>query len=157
MKTVKLLTYEDFTLGRSFPLGPRTISAEEIISFAEKYDPQPFHLDPESEQAKTVGGLIASGWHTCAITMRMMCDAYLLDSASQGSGGLEKVSWLRPVRPGDTLTGEAVVLDRRVSSKRPTLGLVTFQYSLQNQNGETVITIEGMGMLDVANPSQENV
>ena len=85
--------------------------------------------------------------------MRMMCDAYLLDSASQGSGGLDEVRWLKPVRPGDTLTGEAVVLDRRISSKRPKLGLVMFQYSLQNQNGETVITIKGMGMLDVANPA----
>ena len=147
-----MLTYEDFTLDRRFPLGPRTITAEEIISFAQKYDPQPFHLEAESEQASSVGGLIASGWHTCAITMRMMCDAYLLDSASQGSGGLDEVRWLKPVRPGDTLTGEAVVLDRRVSSKRPTLGLVMFQYNLQNQNGETVITIKGMGMLDVANP-----
>lgn len=152
-----MLTYEDFTSGRSFPLGPRTITAEEIIDFAEKYDPQPFHLEPESDQAKTVGGLIASGWHTCAITMRMMCDAYLLDSASQGSGGLDEVRWHRPVRPGDTLTGEAVVLDRRISSKRPTLGLVTFQYSLQNQHGDAVITIKGMGMLDVANPASQEV
>ena len=152
-----MLTYEDFTLGRSFSLGPKTITAEEIISFAERYDPQPFHLEAESEQAETVDGLIASGWHTCAITMRMMCDAYLLDSASQGSGGLEEIRWLRPVRPGDTLSGEAIVLDRRISSRRPNLGLVTFQYSLQNQNGETVITIKGMGMLDVANPLLEGV
>ena len=143
-----MLTYDDFPIGRSFQLGPRTITAEEIIEFAEEFDPQPFHLDANSEQAKQVGGLIASGWHTCSILMRMMCDSYILDTASQGAAGLESVRWLKPVRPNDTLSGSATVTSRRVSKSNPQLGLVGFDYSLKNQNNETVMIIIGMGMID---------
>ncbi|MEM8750752.1 MAG: MaoC family dehydratase [Pseudomonadota bacterium] len=143
-----MLTYEDFPVGKSFPLGPRKITAEEIIAFAERYDPQPFHLDGESEQATAVGGLIASGWHTCSILMRMMCDAYLLNTASQGSGGLDKIKWLRPIRPDDTLTGAATVMGRRVSKSNPGLGLINFAYTIQNQHAEPVLEVTGMGMVD---------
>ena len=97
--------------------------------------------------ATGVGGLIASGWHTCGIMMRMICDAYLLDSASMGAPGLDEVRWLLPVRPGDILTGTTTVLDRRISNSRPTLGLLTLQYELQNQKGETVMLTKGTGMM----------
>ncbi len=146
-----MLTYEDFTPGRVFQLGPRKVSAEEIIEFAEEFDPQPFHIDAGSEQAAQVGGLIASGWHTCSIFMRMLCDSYLLDTASLGSAGLDEVRWLRPVRPGDILSGSATVTDRRVSSKRANLGLVSFDYELHNQQDQPVMTIRGMGMMEVEN------
>lgn len=145
-----MLTYEDFEIGRAFPLGPRTISQEEIIDYALEFDPQPFHLDPESEAAHAVGGLIASGWHTCAILMRMMCDSYLLESASQGSGGLDEIKWLLPVRPGDTLSGIATIADRRVSRSRPNLGLLQMVYELKNQNGETVLITKGSSMVGLA-------
>ena len=145
-----MLLFEDFTIGRVFPLGPYSVTADEIIEFASEFDPQPFHLDGASEQAEKTGGLIASGWHTCAIVMRMMCDAYLLDTASQGSGGLDQVRWVKPVRPNDILTGTATVLDARVSKSKPNLGLVKMEYKAQNQDQETVIIITGMGMIDVA-------
>lgn len=142
-----MLTYEDFPVGRVLPMGPKTVTEAEMIAFAEKYDPQPFHTDPDSEMAADVGGLIASGWHTCGIMMRMICDAYLLESASMGAPGLDEVRWLLPVRPGDVLTGTTTVLDRRVSKSRPTLGLLTLQYELKNQKGETVMLTRGTGMM----------
>ncbi len=145
-----MLFYDDFPVGRSFALGPRPITAEEIIAFAEQFDPQPFHLDGDSAEAETTGGLIASGWHTCSILMRMMCDAYLLDTASLGSAGLESIRWRLPVRPGDTLTGQCTVTGRRRSKSNDALGLVDFAYSLDNQHGERVIDVEGMGMVRVS-------
>ncbi len=145
-----MLTYEDFPVGKVIELGPRTVTAEEIVAFASKFDPQPFHLDGGSEQAKQTGGLIASGWHTSSILMRMMCDAYLLESASQGSAGLDEIRWIKPVRPGDTLTGTATVVDGRVSRSRPDLGLLQMAYELRNQNDEVVMTVRGSGMVKVS-------
>ena len=149
---MKLLTYEDFQIGRRFDLGPRKVSEDEIIAFAKKFDPQPFHLDPQSAHAQSVGGLIASGWHTCSIFMRMMCDGYILSTASQGSAGLDEVRWVKPVRPGDTLTGTAEVVGRRISSKRPGIGFVQFDYVMRNQNDEMVMLISGNGMVSVGMP-----
>ena len=142
-----MLFYDDFPLGRQFELGPRKVSAEEIIEFSKEFDPQPFHLDAQSDQAQMVGGLIASGWHTSSLFMKMMCDAYILESASQGSAGLDSVKWLKPVRPGDELSGTATVVARRVSKSRPDIGFVQFDYEMVNQNAEVVMTISGNGMI----------
>lgn len=141
-----MLTYDDFEIGRVFQMPPHTATRQEILEFATSFDPQPFHLDGHSEQAQAVGGLIASGWHTCSMMMRMMCDGYLNQSASQGSPGLEEVRWLRPVRPGDRLTAKAEVTDRRRSSSSPELGIVTFHYDMKNQHDQTVMTIRGIGL-----------
>lgn len=147
-----MLHYEDFPVGHTLTLGPHHFSAEEIITFAQQFDPQPFHLDAESDGAKALGGLIASGWHTCSATMRMMCDAYLLKTASQGSAGLDEVRWMRPVYAGDTLTGTATVDGRRVLSSRPDMGAVQFTYHLENQRGEPVLRMRGMGFVSVRKP-----
>jgi acyl dehydratase len=144
-----MLTYEDFTEGRIFDFPPYLVTAEEIKEFASEFDPQPFHLDEASEQAKQVGGLIASGWHTSAIQMRMICDGYLLNSTSQGSPGLDQVRWLNVVRPGDTLTGSAEVVGRRVSKSRPSLGIVSFVYTMTNQRGEDVMVTKGVGLFSL--------
>ena len=142
------MTYEDFPVGKTFTLPPRTVTKEEIIEFALEFDPQPFHIDENSNEAREIGGLIASGWHLCSILMRMMCDAYLLDSASQGSPGLEEVRWKSPVYSGDTISGTATVVDKRVSRSNPSVGLVTFEYSLINQHSKTVMTVRGPGIVD---------
>ncbi len=152
-----MLTFEDFTVGRVFPMGPKQVTQEEIIAFAKKYDPQPFHTEPDSDHARSVGGLIASGWHSCGVLMRMICDAYLLDSASMGSPGLSEVRWLRPIRPGDTLYGKTTVIGRRVSQSRPELGLLTLEYELCNQNGEPVMLTRGIGMMRVARAGEHPV
>ena len=143
-------TFEEFTVGRIFELPPYTITEQEIVEFAQEFDPQPFHLDGSSEQAQQVGGLIASGWHTSSIMMHMICDGYLLDSPSQGSPGLEEVRWLNVVRPGDTLSAEAEVTASRVSKSRPELGIVSFSYRMWNQHGEDVLRTKGVGMFSTS-------
>ncbi|MFI0847405.1 MaoC family dehydratase [Mesorhizobium sp. IMUNJ 23232] len=144
--TDKRWAYEDFEVGASIPLGSKLVTAEEIIEFASEFDPQPMHLDEEAGKASILGGLSASGWHTCAIFMRMICDAYLLDSTSQGAPGVDHVKWRKPVLAGDTLTGRSTVTARRLSQSRPALGFVTFRFELFNQNGETVFDMQNTGM-----------
>ena len=141
-----LLFWEDFTPGQILDLGARTVSADEIIAFGRDFDPQPFHVDAEAAQISIFGGLIASGWHSAALLMRLMCDSYLLRSASLGSPGVEQIRWLRPVRPGDTLTGRMTVLEVRASQSKPDRGVVNSLFELFNQHDELVMTMEGMGM-----------
>jgi acyl dehydratase len=108
--------WEDFAVGDAIEVGPVTVSAAEIIEFASRYDPQPFHLDEVAGKESPFGGLIASGWHTTALFMGMFVRAVLLDSASLGSPGVEEIRWTAPVRPGDTLAGRSTVTDVRPSS-----------------------------------------
>ncbi len=137
-----LRAFEDFTEGLEIALGPYEVTKEEVIEFAHEFDPQPFHLDEEAAKASMLGGLSASGWHTCAMMMRMMADAYVLDSTSQGGPGVDFVKWRRPVRPGDTLSGTARVLSTRLSAKRPTIGLARISTELRNGRYETVLESE---------------
>ncbi|MCB8838394.1 MaoC family dehydratase [Aurantimonas sp. VKM B-3413] len=135
--------YEDFTEGSEFALGPYAVTRDEMVAFAEEFDPQPFHLDDAAGAANDlVGSLSASGWHTCAMLMRMMAESFILDSTSQGSPGVDFVKWLRPVRPGDTLSGTARVVSARLSAKRPTLGIAKMAADLVNQKGEPVLASE---------------
>ncbi|KAB2849554.1 MAG: MaoC family dehydratase [Hyphomicrobiaceae bacterium] len=117
------LCYEDFEVGKPISFGRYEVRKEEIIAFARRYDPQPFHLDEEAAKATLATGLCASGFHTCAILMRMMCDGVLNVASSLGSPGLEEVKWLKPVRPGDVLTGRYTVLEKRVTKSRPDVGV----------------------------------
>ena len=141
-----MIAFEDLTVGRVLPLGTYEVTAEEIVEFAEQFDPQPFHLDGASEQASQVGGLIASGWHTCSMAMRLFCDAYLLDSTSQGAPGVGSLRWLKPVRPGDRLTGTSTVREARLSAKRPRLGIVVIDTEIVNGAGEPVLRMDNTGM-----------
>jgi acyl dehydratase len=138
--------FEDFEVGQELKLGSRTISAEEIIEFASEFDAQPMHLDEEAGKASILGGLAASGWHTCCIFMRMMCDGFLLDSTSQGAPGVDYARWKKPVLAGDTLTGKTVVEELRLSASRPGLGFVTCRHELVNQRGEMVFELKNTGM-----------
>ena len=138
--------WEDFPVGKVMDLGTRHVTREEIIEFASRFDPQPFHVNEEAAKASIYGGLIASGWHTVSMTMRLMCDGYLLESASLGSPGVDQVRWLKPVRPGDTLTARMTVLESRASASKPDRGTSKSLWEVFNQNGELVMTMEGMGM-----------
>jgi len=138
--------FEDFEEGASIPFGSKTVSAAEIVDFASQFDAQPMHLDEEAGKASLLGGLSASGWHTCCMFMRMMCDAFLLDSTSQGSPGIDYVRWKRPVLAGDVLTGSSTVTARRESASRPGLGFVTCRHELRNQRGEVVAELQNTGM-----------
>jgi acyl dehydratase len=138
--------WEDFPVGHTRAFGPVTLTRDEVIEFARRYDPQPFHLDDAAAEASLFGRLAASGWHTAALTMRMMCDAYLLDAASLGSPGLDELKWLKPVYPGDTLSGTMTVLESRPSAKRPELGLVKTRWDVVNQDGAPVMTMTGWNL-----------
>lgn len=138
--------FEDIAEGEVWDLGSRTVDAEEIIAFARKYDPQPFHTDPEAARKTPLGELIASGWHTCAIFMQLLAN-YIgsRQYASMGAPGIRTCRWLKPVRPGDTLTGRTTLLSKRPSKTRP-YGLVDTRTELFNQDGQAVLLIEGAGM-----------
>ena len=138
--------WEDFKAGEVHQLGEKHVGKEEMIAFAKQFDPQPFHVDEAAAKASMYGGLIASGWHTVALVMRMMCDSYMLDSASLGSPGIENLKWLKPVRPGDTLRAQRTTLEVRASKSRPEMGLVKTRWEVVNQNGEPVMTMEDYGM-----------
>ena len=151
--TDKKWAYEDLEVNRILDIGTKTVTAEEIVGFAREFDPQPMHLDEAAGKAGILDGLSASGWHTCSIYMRMICDAYLLDSTCQGAPGVDHMRWKRPVLAGDTLTGASTVTAKRLSQSRPKLGFVTFRYELANQNGETVLEMQNTAMFLRRNPS----
>ncbi|NJL07988.1 MAG: MaoC family dehydratase [Methylacidiphilales bacterium] len=129
------LYFEDFTPDWTISHGPRRVSREEIVAFAAEFDPQPFHLDEAAGKASMLGGLAASGWHMCAILMRMMCDAFLNDAASHGAPGIEEVAWLQPLRPGAQVTMRGAVIEARPSKSRPGVGLVRFRFELVGEDG----------------------
>ncbi|TNE60548.1 MAG: MaoC family dehydratase [Alphaproteobacteria bacterium] len=133
--------YDDIDVGATETFGSYTVSREEVIEFAGKYDPQPFHLDDEAAKKSIFGRLCASGWHTCAMTMRMNVDHMAEKKvASLGGNGIEELRWLRPVFPGDTLSVRTTILEKRESQSRPGLGLVKSKSEVMNQKGEVVMT-----------------
>lgn len=144
--TGKTWAYEDFVEGAALDLGTKHVSAAEIIEFASEFDAQPMHLDEAAGKASILGGLSASGWHTCAMFMRMLCDTVLLDSTSQGAPGVDHVKWKKPVLAGDTLSGKLTILGKRQSRSRPQLGLVSMRAELFNQRGENVFELENTAM-----------
>ena len=138
--------FEDFTVGEADVLGSHTVTEAEIVAFAKKYDPQPFHTDPEAARATMFGGLIASGWHTCAIMMRLSVEAARrTNAAATGSPGVDSCRWLKPVRPGDTLTARVVALETWPSRSKP-IGFVRSRVEMLNQHGETVLSLVGVSM-----------
>ncbi|MBI2750265.1 MAG: MaoC family dehydratase [Burkholderiales bacterium] len=140
--------WEDFPVGLVRETGRHTFSEEEIVAFARQYDRQRYHVDPASARETIFGGLIASGWHTCAIAMRLMCDAYLTRSACLGSPGLDSLKWLRPVRSGEGITFRSRVLVSRPSSSKPELGLTKFLWDAVNADGEIVLAMEGWQLFE---------
>jgi acyl dehydratase len=137
------LYFEDFPPGEVVEYGDAPVTAEAIVEFAKEFDPQPFHLDAEAGRASIAGGLIASGWHTAAMLMRMSCDAFLNRAAAQGSPGIDELDWLKPVRPGDRLSARRTTLSARPSRSRPAVGVVEFLFEVLNQNLEIVMTQKG--------------
>jgi acyl dehydratase len=131
------LFFEDFSVGAGGEIGPHLVTREAIIAFAREFDPQPFHLDEEAAKHTFAGELIASGWHSCALAMRIMCDGLILRSSSMGAPGVEEVRWLKPVRPGDLLTARWGVFETRDSRSRPEMGFAHMRVDLVNQRGET--------------------
>jgi acyl dehydratase len=138
---------EDFKPGDLLESPSRwTVTEEAIIAFAREFDPQPFHLDPQAAQKSIYGGLLASGWHTGAIMMRLLCDGVLRDSASLGSPGVDELRWIKPVRPGDTLRIRMTVLEVVPSRSKPDRGIVRSLTEVLNQHDEVVMTTRGISL-----------
>ena len=148
----ELLYWEDLRQGGRIEMGTHTFTEADIIAFARQFDPQPFHVDPEAAGKSFFGGLIASGWHTCCMAMRLMVDKYVNRSASLGSPGLDNIRWLAPVRAGDTITYYRTTTASRASESKPEIGLLQSRWEAVNQRGETVMTMEGWGMFRRRNP-----
>ncbi len=139
------LTFEDFEPGQVVELGSHTVTEDEIVAFARQWDPQPFHVDPDAARESAFGGLIASGWHTASLWMRLYVDSLLGSTASQGSPGIEELRWLAPVRPGDTLTGKVTVLETTPSERRPGRGTVRIRGEMVNGDGVVVLSMLSRG------------
>ena len=140
------LYWEDLQPGSTRELGTTSVTVEEIKEFARRYDPQPFHVDEDAAKDSIFGSLVASGWQTAALCMRLTVDNLLRYSTSQGSPGLEGLKWLKPVFPGDQLALRHSILEARPMRKRPQTGLVRSRWELFNQQGEKVFEMEGWGM-----------
>lgn len=138
--------WEDFAPGQVREHGTRTLGEAEIIEFASQWDPQRYHVDPQAAKQTPFGGLIASGWQSCCVAMRMMCDAYLNESSCVGSPGIDQLRFLRPVRPGDTLRFRATVLESSHSKTQANRGTVSFRWELLNQNDEVALSMLGRQM-----------
>ena len=141
-----MLYFEDFPPGDVRESPPRTITREEMVDFARKYDPQPFHLDDEAAKKTIYGGLIGSGWLTVSVMMRLLWDTMLKDTVSLGSPGSDEIRWLKPVRPGDTLRARFTVVEAIPSRSKPDRGVVKTFTEILNQHEEIVMTMRGLGM-----------
>jgi len=146
--------FDDFKPGQIFELGRHTITKESIVAFAREYDPQPFHTDEEAAKETIYGGLIASGWQTGALLMRLFWDGLLHECASLGSPGIDELRWVKPVRPGDTLSLRYTVVETVPSRSKPDRGIVRSLCEMRNQDGDVVLTMKGLGMFMRRAPTQ---
>ncbi|MBI1202101.1 MAG: dehydratase [Rhodopseudomonas sp.] len=146
------LHYEDFEVGQVAVYGPRLVTREEIVAFAAEFDPQPMHLDEAAGAGSLLGGLGASGWHSCCLLMRLIADGFLLDSTSMGGPGIDEVRWLKPLRPGTTIRVRATVKEARASNSRPEMGLVKFFYEVLDDSDTVMTTMSATLMLGRRQP-----
>ena len=140
--------FEDYIPGSVHEYGPIAVEEDEVLAFGRRFDPQPFHTDPQAARKSAYGGLIASGWHTAALMMRLFSDHYLSKAASLGSPGVDELRWLRPVRPGDRLRLRVTVMDgTRRSRSKPDRGILRSFIEMRKQDGEVVMTMKALNLL----------
>jgi acyl dehydratase len=139
--------FEDYVPGSVHELGMAVVDEAEIVEFARRYDPQPIHTDPQWARSGPFGGLIASGWHTAAITMRLLADQYLSPAASLASPGIDELRWLRPVRPGDELRVRVTVVEARPSRSKPDRGLLRSRVEVLDADGSAVMTLIALNLV----------
>jgi acyl dehydratase len=145
--------WEDLPVGSVMELGSTSATEEETKAFARQFDPQPFHLDEEAAKHSLFGRISASGWHTCALCMRVTVDNFLSQSSSLGSPGLENLKWLKPVYPGDVLSVRHTITESRAMASKPTVGIVRGVWEMFNQDGDQVLHMEGYGMFRRRHPA----
>lgn len=141
--------FEDYIPGRTVDCGSFSLSEAEIIAFAKEYDPQPFHVDPVAAADGPFGGLIASGWHTTSMMMRLLVERFISPESSLGAAGVDEVRWPKPVRPGDTLRLRATVLEARRSKSKPDRGIIRSLAEVTNQHGEAVMRVTAINFVRV--------
>ena len=146
--------FEDYVPGTTVDCGSFSLSEAEIIAFAKDYDPQPFHVDPVAAKGGPFGGLIASGWHTTSMMMRLLVDSYVSPESSLGAAGVDELRWPKPVRPGDTLHVRATVIEARRSSSKPDRGIVKTLMELTNQDNDLVMKVTAINFILLRDPSQ---
>jgi len=139
--------FEDYVVGSVYEFGSITVTEEELIDFARKYDPQPFHVDPEAAKNSHFGGLISSGWLTASLMMRLLVDNYVSSVASLGSPGVKELKWIKPVRPGDELSIRVTIDEARRSRSKPDRGMVGISVEVLTQKREIVMTMQSVGMV----------
>jgi acyl dehydratase len=133
--------WEDFKPGTVAFCGPRLVTREEIVAFAAEFDPQPMHLDEAAGAATLLGGLAASGWHSCCILMRIIADGFINESSSLGAPGVDEVRWLKPLRPGTQVRVRTTILETRASNSRPEIGFVKCLFELLDEQDTVLITL----------------
>lgn len=138
--------FEDYAAGSTYEFGPIAVTEEEVIAFARRYDPQVFHTDPEGAKKTRFGGLIASGWLTAGLMMRLLVDNVISAVASLGSPGVDELRWLKPVRPGDELSIRVTIREARRSRSKPDQGMITLFVEVLNQDREVVMVMQSVGM-----------
>ncbi len=141
--------FEDYSVGEVLEFGDEPVTEADIVEFARRYDPQPFHIDPVAARQSPFGGLIASGWMTAGVMMRLLVDHFISPLSSLGSPGIDEIRWARPVRPGDRLKVRVTVLQVRRSASKPDRGLMQLHQEAVNQRGEVVMTVRGWGLYRV--------
>jgi acyl dehydratase len=145
--SLKQRWFEDYATGEVFEFGDHPVTAVEIIEFARRYDPQVFHVDAIAAEQSSFGGLVASGWMTGAVLMRLMCDHFIAPASAMGSPGVDELRWLRPVRPGDRLHARVCVVDTQRSRSRADRGTVVLRQEAINQAGEVVMSMRGRALV----------
>ncbi|HEX5692192.1 MAG TPA: MaoC family dehydratase, partial [Roseiflexaceae bacterium] len=139
--------FEDYIVGATYEFGSIAVDEDEVIAFAQRYDPQPLHIDPEAARRSPFGGLIASGWHSASLMMRLFVDHYLSPVSSVVSPGIDELRWLKPVRPGDTLAVRVTIVDSNRSRSRPDRGIVRSEIEVLNQHGEAVMSLKAANLI----------
>lgn len=147
------LHWEDIEVGRTLAYGAYPVTKDEIFEYARAYDPQPHHIDEEAAKLSLTKGLCASGWHSCAIFMRMFYDGMLANAASMGGPAIDEVKWMKPVRPGHVLSARSTCVEKRLMKSRPGVGICKMHHEVLNQDGELLMTMDNPFFIAVRDPA----
>ena len=146
-----MIYFEDLNIGKKILIGPISVSEKEIIEFAKKFDPQPFHIDVEKAKESLFGNLCASGWHTCSLYMRMLYDGLLINLASLGSPGMNEIRWIKPLFPDETINGELTIISKTPSKSKPSIGSMVIDSKVFNSKKELIMTMQSISIVKKRN------
>ena len=146
-----MIYFEDLNIGKKILIGPISVSEKEIIEFAKKFDPQPFHIDVEKAKESLFGNLCASGWHTCSLYMRMLYDGLLINLASLGSPGMNEIRWIKPLFPNETINGVLTIISKTPSKSKPSIGSMVIDSKVFNSKKELIMTMQSISIVKKRN------